>query len=320
MSDPGGGPPATPPPLGGEPPETPPSPAGRHTLLALMDSVGGAAALVDSAAPTIVFALTYTLGARHLRPAVVAAVAVALVLAGYRLLRRQPVRTVATGFLGIALAAAVAVATGRASDYYLVSIIRALGLALLYAVSALVRWPVIGVVVGAAAGNPGGFRHDPEQLRAYTRVTWLWVALFLFRLAVRGPLLLANAFTWLSVTDVIMGWPLFLAWTGLTYVLLRRWLHGSVWEAAREGILARNARTAPAPDAGPGPDHSTERDGAVTSDGPREPHAAHQAGGPSRASGARKSGGASGAGGASDAGGARDRDEPDGPREQDGGR
>jgi len=305
VSDPGGGPPATPPPLGGGPPETPPSPAGgppetppspagRHTLLALMDSVGGAAALVDSAAPTIVFALTYTLGGRHLRPAVVAAVAVALVLAAYRLLRRQPVRTVATGFLGIALAAAVAVATGRASDYYLVSIIRALGLALLYAVSALVRWPVIGVVVGAAAGNPGGFRHDPEQLRAYTRVTWLWVALFLFRLAVRGPLLLANAFTWLSVTDVIMGWPLFLAWTGLTYVLLRRWLHGSVWEAAREGILARKARTAP--DAAPRPDRSTAPDGAAGSDDAREP------------------------GGVSEAGGVRDPDGPDGPRERDGGR
>ena len=298
-----------------------------------MDSVGGPAALVDSAAPTIVFALTYTLGARHLRPAVVAAVAVALVLVLYRLLRRQPVRTVATGFLGIALAAAVAVATGRASDYYLVSIVRALGLALLYAVSALVRWPVIGLVVGGAAGNPGGFRHDPEQLRAYTRVTWLWVALFLFRLAVRGPLLLANAFTWLSVTDVIMGWPLFLAWTGLTYVLLRRWLHGSVWEAAREGILARNARTAPGPDAGPDPKRSsTEHDGAARSDDPREHHGAHQAGGSTEAGdatgvgGASEQGGATGVGGASrasrvsDAGGARDPDELDGRREQDGGR
>ena len=216
----------------------------RHPIMALLDSVGGMAALVDSAAPTIVFALTYTLTHRHLRAAVVAAVAVAGLLAIWRLVRRQAVQTVVVGFLGIALAAGIAEFTGRASDYYLLSIIRALGLTLVYAVSALVRWPIVGVVVGAAAGRPGGFRKDPEQLRAYTRVTWFWVGLFLLRLGVRGPLLLANKFGWLSVTDVVMGWPLFAVWVALTYVLLRRWLHGSVWEAAHEGIVGRNARTA----------------------------------------------------------------------------
>jgi hypothetical protein len=225
----------------------PPSPAGsavpRHPALDLLDTVGGPAALIDSAAPTIVFALTYTLGHRHLTPALIAAVGTAVILGIWRLVRRQPLQTVATGVLGIALAAGVAEFTGRASDYYLISIVRAVGLAAVYAVSALIGWPVIGLLVGAAAGNPSGFRQDPEQLRAYKRVTWFWVGLFVLRLAVRGPLLLANEFGWLSVTDVVMGWPLFLAWTALTYVLLRRWLHGSVWQAAHEGIVARNAST-----------------------------------------------------------------------------
>lgn len=224
---------------GGQPVDPPP----RHLVHDLLETVGGPAALVDSALPTIVFALTYGLGHRHLQPALIGAVATAVVLAGWRLVRRQPVQTVAAGVLGIALAAGIAELTGRASDFYLLSIAKAVGLAVLYAVSALVGWPVIGVIVGAAAGRPGGFREDPEQLRAYTRVTWFWVGLFLLRLAVRGPLLLADEFTWLSVTDVIMGWPLFLVWTALTYVLLRRWLHGQVWQAAHEGIVARNAKT-----------------------------------------------------------------------------
>lgn len=215
----------------------------RHPVHDLLETVGGPAALVDSALPTIVFALTYGLGHRHLKPALIAAVGTAVVLAVWRLVRRQPVQTVAAGVLGIALAAGIALVTGRASDFYLLSIAKALGFAALYAVSAVVGWPIIGVLVGAAAGRPGGFREDPEQLRAYTRVTWFWVGLFLLRLAVRGPLLLADQFAWLSVTDVVMGWPLFLLWTALTYVLLRRWLHGSVWQAAHEGIMARNAST-----------------------------------------------------------------------------
>lgn len=219
------------------------APPARNLVHDLLETVGGPAALVDSALPTIVFALTYGLGHRHLQPALIAAIVTAVVLAVWRLVRRQPVRTVATGVLGIALAAGIAEVTGRASDFYLLSIAKAIGFAVLYAVSALVGWPIVGVVVGAAAGRPAGFREDPEQLRAYTRVTWFWVGLFLLRLAVRGPLLLANEFTWLSVTDVVMGWPLFLVWTALTYVLLRRWLHGSVWQAAHEGIIARNAST-----------------------------------------------------------------------------
>ena len=45
-----------------------------------------------------------------------------------------------------------------------------------YLISILVRWPLIGVIIGPTLGGEGtAWRKDPHAMRAYTRASWVWV-------------------------------------------------------------------------------------------------------------------------------------------------
>lgn len=217
----------------------------RHVLLGMLDQVGGVSAAVDSALPTVVFATVLAATGRSLRAAVWSALAVGVGILILRLVRREQLRNAVGGFLAVAGAAALASVTGRAENYFLVSLGRSVALALGYAVSNLVRYPVVGLIVGLARGKPTAFRDDPHDLRAYTGATWIWVGLFALRLLVRVPLYLTGQVTWLSVTDVVMGWPLFAATILATYFYLRRSLRAEHWADAQTAIRARRPGSTP---------------------------------------------------------------------------
>ena len=223
----------------------------RHVLLSMLDQVGGVSAAIDSALPAVVFALVYAVSGRSLHTAVWSAVGVGLALLVFRLARREQIRNAVGGFLAVALAAGLALVTGRAQDYYLVSLLRSAGLLIGYAVSILVGYPVIGLIVGAARGRLTAFRDDPHQLRAYRRATWIWVLLFALRLGIRYPLQRAGQVGWLGFTDVAMGWPLFALTIVATYVYLRRALNPEHWADVSEAIKARSSGSRPRPADGP---------------------------------------------------------------------
>jgi hypothetical protein len=69
------------------------------------------------------------------------------------------------------------------------------------------------------------WRKEPAQVRAYTRASWVWVALFSLRLAVQLPLYLASALTALGVARIAMGIPLFAVGIWLSWLILRPLLH-----------------------------------------------------------------------------------------------
>ena len=80
------------------------------------------------------------------------------------------------------------------------------------------------------------WREDPEQVRAYSRASWIWVALFSLRLAVQLPLYLAGAVVALGVARVAMGIPLFVIGIWLSWLLLRD--RGAGSSAARVSAAA----------------------------------------------------------------------------------
>lgn len=53
------------------------------------------------------------------------------------------------------------------------------------------------------------WRKDPAKMRAYTIATWLWVAMFAIRLAVKTPLYFAGTVAWLGTFHLVLGVPLF---------------------------------------------------------------------------------------------------------------
>jgi hypothetical protein len=56
----------------------------------------------------------------------------------------------------------------------------------------------------------------------YARASWLWVGLFLLRLAVQLPLYLAGAVVALGTARVAMGIPLFALGIWLSWLVIRR--------------------------------------------------------------------------------------------------
>jgi hypothetical protein len=95
--------------------------------------------------------------------------------------------------------------------------------ALVCAISALVRWPVVGLVVGPVTGEMLAWRSDPARLAAYRLATWVWVGMFLVRLAVQFPLYLADQTVLLGTLNAfVLGLPLFGLAVWLSWVILRR--------------------------------------------------------------------------------------------------
>lgn len=185
----------------------------------LLTAFGGRRGLADAGVPGIVFVAVYTV--TSLTPAVWAAVAVAAVLTAFRLWRRETLQHALAGFFGVALGAFIAQRTGEAQNFFLPGLFINAGYAAVYLVSILVRWPLLGVVLGPLLGEGMAWRSDPPRMAAYRRTSWVWVAMFALRLAVQLPLYLAGAVVALGVVRLVMGWPLFLVTGWVSYVLLR---------------------------------------------------------------------------------------------------
>ena len=192
----------------------------RAERLILERAIGGWRGMIDSALPTVVFITVYVIASRQLTPALIAAIAVGVVLAAYRLVRRQNLQQVATGFLGLAIAAGFSALTGQAENFFLPGLITNLAYGSAFIVSIVIRWPLLGVAMGYLTNEGTRWRTDKSLMRTYAAASWIWVGVFFGRLLVQGPLYLAGAVEVLGVARIVMGWPLFLAGAYLTYRVL----------------------------------------------------------------------------------------------------
>lgn len=203
----------------------------RAERMILERALGGWRGMIDSALPTIVFISVFVVAGRDLSPALIAAIAAGVLLAGYRLVRRQPLQQVLTGFLGLAIAAGFSALTGQAENFFLPGLITNVVYGTAFVISILVRWPLLGVAMGYLTGEGTTWRKDVQLMRTYAAASWIWVAVFGGRLAVQVPLYLAGSVELLGVARVVMGWPLFLAGAYLTYRVL-----APVYRAKRNGV------------------------------------------------------------------------------------
>jgi Protein of unknown function (DUF3159) len=193
----------------------------RDTPPPLLDALGGPLGMAESVLPSAAFVVAYTASGQETRPAVIVAVAVGVVFAVARVFRGQTPQFAIAGLAGLALSAYVVSKTGRAEDFFVPGLLANAGYALAYAISIFVRWPLLGVIINVAASRGTEWRKDPEQVRAYSRASWIWVALFSIRLAVQLPLYLAGEVVALGVARVAMGIPLFVIGIWLSWLMLR---------------------------------------------------------------------------------------------------
>lgn len=202
----------------------------------LAAAVGGWRGLVESVAPGLVFVVVYV-ATRELTPAVIAALAVAAVATVARLLARSPLTQALGGLVGVLVGVVWAWRSGEAEDYFAWGLVTNIAFAAGVLLSILLRWPVVGIVVGAFRQEGTSWRADPAERRRYTAASWVWFGLFAARLAVQVPLYLHAEVGWLGTARLVMGLPLWALTLWLTWVLVR--------EPAAPG--ARRAPRGPAP-------------------------------------------------------------------------
>ena len=187
------------------------------------EAVGGVRGVVESVAPGLVFVIVY-LVASSLTPALVASSAIAVGAVVARLAQRTPITQAVSGVFGVAIGVVWAWQTGEAKDFYLWGILVNVAYAVGTAVSVLVRWPVVGVLVSLLEGHTHmSWRTDrtlDHLRRRYVWATWLWAGLFAVRLAVQVPLYLAGAVGALGTAKIAMGVPLFAVVLWLTWLLV----------------------------------------------------------------------------------------------------
>jgi hypothetical protein len=188
--------------------------------------LGGRRGALDATVPVIAFVVGLTVAqavdaAQPVAWAGGVAVLAALVLGAVRMIGGRPPRAVAVGLLGVAVAAVIALYTGRAVDFFLIQIVANAVSAMVWAVSILVRWPLLGLLVGAALGQRTRWRRDPDLVRGYQRASWVWVGQYVLRLAVFLPLYLANAVVALGVARLLLTWPLVALCIAVAWPLVR---------------------------------------------------------------------------------------------------
>ena len=187
---------------------------------ALLGAIGGVRGVLESVVPGLAFLVIY-LTTHNLLWAVLVPVLVVFVFAITRAGQRSSFSSTVTGAVLLAISAVLVLITGRAVTNFVPGIlINAAGFVVMI-VSIVLRWPLIGVIVGLLFGDFDGWRKDVAKRRILTLATWLWVALFAIRLVLEVPLYFADNVAALGVVRLITSVPLYAVFLWVTWLLVR---------------------------------------------------------------------------------------------------
>jgi hypothetical protein len=181
--------------------------------------MGGVSGLIYSALPVAVLVPVNT--AFGLVPAISAALGVAALVLLWRLFRHDSVQPAVAGFVGVGISALIAWFVGASKGYFLLGIWTSLFWAVVFAVSVLIRRPVVGYVWSWVNGHDRSWRALRPAVLAFDLATLTWVLVFGARFVVQHHLYDADKTGWLGVARIAMGWPLAAIGALVTYLAIR---------------------------------------------------------------------------------------------------
>ena len=187
----------------------------------LLGSVGGVQGLIETTLPGFLYVLTFTITRDVVIAASVVGVAVLALTIRHFVLKRPWTQLVGS-LVGVGLAIWLTLRPGgQAGDFYLKDfwINAAYGSVLL--LSVIVRFPLIGVLMGFLTNQGLSWRKDRRKVRYFDLVTLLWVGLFFTRLIVEVPLYLAGDVVTLGFVKIVLGLPFYLTMIWVSWLLLR---------------------------------------------------------------------------------------------------
>ena len=186
----------------------------------ILAALGGVKGSIDSGIPALVFLIAFNIS-HNLSLSATYALALSAAITIFRLARRETIQNALSGVIGVGICFWFSRSTGKAEDFYLPGLITNLVYGIVYTLSILVGWPIIGVVLGPIFGENFIWRKHPERKKMYAQASWLWVGLFVSRLIVQYPLYRAGNVNLLGTARLIMGYPLFFATGWTTWLIIK---------------------------------------------------------------------------------------------------
>ncbi|MDT5217518.1 MAG: hypothetical protein QOK18_5757 [Mycobacterium sp.] len=202
-----------------EPAEAPDEPEQKLDGRALLAQMGGLSGLIYSSLPVLVFVPVST--KFGLMPAIYAALGVAALVLVWRLIRRESLQPAVSGFVGVGISAVIAYAVGESKGYFLLGIWSSLIYAAAFALSVVIRRPIVGYVWAWVNARDRDWRGVRKAVLAFDLATCAWVLVFGARFIVQQRLYEADETGLLGVTRIAMGWPLTAVAALVTYLAIR---------------------------------------------------------------------------------------------------
>ncbi len=180
--------------------------------------------MLEAAAPTLLFTALW-LTTRELRLALIASAGLAVVLLLVRIVQRSTTQFVLNALFGIGLGWLFVYLAGRSGGsedeqalaFFLPGLLWSGVYSVVFAVSCLTRWPLVGFMLGNVTGDPLGWREDPQVVSLCTRLTWVLGLPGMIGVTLQGPVWVAGwsgmigadtAVVALSSLRYGLGWPL----------------------------------------------------------------------------------------------------------------
>ncbi|MBU2662498.1 DUF3159 domain-containing protein [Actinoplanes bogorensis] len=174
-----------------------------------------------AAAPSLVFVAVNA--ATSLYPAITAAAVAALAGLGYRLARRQSLRSALVGILIVAVCAIAAAVTGQARGFFLVPALIPFAVILVCVVSIVARRPLTGLILNRVTGGPRDWWRHPGLLRVHLIATGTAIAINVVNAAIQVIFYGRGDTVVLAVAHAATG-PIFGTLVAVTIVAVRRTL------------------------------------------------------------------------------------------------
>jgi intracellular septation protein A len=190
---------------------------GKHPL---WNAMGGALGVVETVLPGLLFVTVFTI-TQDPWLAIALSVAASILFTLYRIIRKQAATQALVGLVGVVLSAALALMSNKPEDNFVVGMVTNSVYGVVFLISIVIGWPIIGVVVGLVRGEGTSWRKNRHHKRVYLGVTALWLAMFVARVAIEYPLYLAGDVAALGTAKLLLGLPLYVPILALTWLIIR---------------------------------------------------------------------------------------------------
>ena len=128
----------------------------------ILAAMGGKKGLLDSGLPALLFLIVFNID-KDIKTASYIALGFSLILTVFRLIKKETIQHAISGVIGVAICAWLSNRTGKAEDFYLPGLWTNLGYGTVYMISNLLKWPILGVIIGPLIGENFLWRKDPAR-------------------------------------------------------------------------------------------------------------------------------------------------------------